>query len=119
MNPQHDGLTCPWGMSNFVNPPYDQTKLWVQKAVEEMNLGRHTVMLIPHRPQRRYWFDLIWSNASQVTVLQGGVKFKGYKVPLPITMCYVVFDPNRQKSLVKFLDSLDYNNTSKQCVTFA
>lgn len=52
--PDWDGLTRPWGKSNFVNPPYGDggpgVKPWVRKAIEERNRGNGSVLLLPVDP---------------------------------------------------------------------
>lgn len=51
-----DGLTCEWGKSNYVNPPFgsiihDGKKkgptAWVRKAIAERNKGRLVVLVYP------------------------------------------------------------------------
>jgi hypothetical protein len=51
-----DGLTCEWGKSNYVNPPFgaimhDGKKkgmtAWVRKAIEEWRKGKRVVMVYP------------------------------------------------------------------------
>lgn len=51
-----DGLTCEWGMSNYVNPPFGSIMhegkkkgptAWVRKAIEEHAKGKRVVMVYP------------------------------------------------------------------------
>lgn len=51
-----DGLTCEWGMSNYVNPPfgsilYEGRKrgptAWMRKAIEEQKKGKLSVVVYP------------------------------------------------------------------------
>src|SRR5580658_10098132 len=51
-----DGLTCEWGQSNYVNPPFGaiihQGKkkgptAWVRKAIEEYSKGKLVVIVFP------------------------------------------------------------------------
>ena len=51
-----DGLTCEWGSSNYVNPPFgsiihDGRKkgptAWARKAISEMNKGKNVVLVYP------------------------------------------------------------------------
>ena len=51
-----DGLTCEWGTSNYVNPPFgsiihDGKKkgptAWVRKAISEWNKGKTVVFVYP------------------------------------------------------------------------
>lgn len=95
-----DGLKTDWGKRNFVNPPYSSIKVWVKKAVEEKLKGNLSVMLITAKIQSRYWFDLVWPNASEIRFLQGGIKFDGYDHIFPIPLAIVIFDPNSEKPLL-------------------
>lgn len=52
----HDGLTCDWGTSNYVNPPFGSimhngkkkgATAWVRKALEEQKKGNDVVLVYP------------------------------------------------------------------------
>lgn len=51
-----DGLTCEWGRSNYVNPPFGSIihqgkkkgpMAWVRKAIEEQRKGKRVVLVYP------------------------------------------------------------------------
>ena len=51
-----DGLTCDWGLSNYVNPPFGSilhvgkikcATAWVRKAIEEASKGKDVVFVFP------------------------------------------------------------------------
>jgi len=45
-----DGLTVPWGRSNWVNPLYTKgssISAWVRKAIEEQAKGHTSVLILP------------------------------------------------------------------------
>jgi hypothetical protein len=51
-----DGLTCEWGSSNYVNPPFGSimhngkkkgSTAWARKAIEEHKKGKKVVMVYP------------------------------------------------------------------------
>ncbi len=51
-----DGLTCEWGQSNYVNPPFGSIihegkkkgpTAWVRKAIEEWQKGKTVVLVYP------------------------------------------------------------------------
>lgn len=51
-----DGLTCEWGQSNYVNPPFGSIMhegkkkgptAWVRKAIEEWKKGKRVVLVYP------------------------------------------------------------------------
>lgn len=71
-----DGLKVSWGHSNFVNPPYnrkDKPK-FIQKAYDEWNLGKTSVLLIPAAVSTKQFHDLILPHA-EVGFLKGRIKF--------------------------------------------
>lgn len=54
--PNFDGLTCEWGWSNYVNPPFGSIihlgkkkgpTFWVHKAIEEWKKGKRVVLVYP------------------------------------------------------------------------
>lgn len=54
--PGFDGLTCEWGQSNYVNPPFGSIihqgrkkgpTAWVNKALEEWKKGKTVVLVYP------------------------------------------------------------------------
>lgn len=53
---QFDGLTCEWGQSNYVNPPFGSIihqgkkkgpTAWARKAIEENRKGKGVVLVYP------------------------------------------------------------------------
>lgn len=51
-----DGLTCEWGASNYVNPPFGSIihegkkkgpTAWVRKAIEQQKQGKRVVLVYP------------------------------------------------------------------------
>ncbi len=74
-----DGLTCEWGKSNYVNPPFGSiihqgkkkgATAWVRKAIEENKKGKKVVlvypidkwilMLLEHGAKVRNFGDIKW-----------------------------------------------------------
>lgn len=54
--PEFDGLTCEWGQSNYVNPPFGSIMhkgkkkgptAWARKAIAEHEKGKRIVMVYP------------------------------------------------------------------------
>lgn len=88
-----DGLTTDWGDCSFVNPPFSQIRRWVQKSITETQKGKRVVMLLTARINSKYWWELIWPNASEIRFIRGHVQFQGYEHVLPLPLCVVVFDP--------------------------
>lgn len=54
--PGFDGLTCEWGQSNYVNPPFGSIihqgrkkgpTAWIRKAIDEHTKGKRVVLVYP------------------------------------------------------------------------
>lgn len=91
-----DGLTQYWHKLNWCNPPYDECDKWVKRAAEEAVLeDNSTVMLIPARPETKYWHDYILD-------LNGGCNRFGVKVKfLRKGYCFINPDTNKRMGVYK------------------
>jgi len=74
-----DGLSCEWGMSNYVNPPFGSIihegkkkgpTAWARKAVAEFEKGKDVVLVYPIDK----WILMLLKHASEVRNL-GDVKW--------------------------------------------
>jgi hypothetical protein len=86
-----DGLDYeqPWGMKNFLNPPYHNLELWVNRALHELKVnGKETVILCPFRPHMKWWLMNI-SGVFAVFPVIGYVRFRGFKDELPHSLSAV------------------------------
>ena len=59
-----DGLNVEWGSSNFVNPPYSETELWIRKAIVEHKKGKSVVLLLRLDASTKWFRDLVLPNAE-------------------------------------------------------
>lgn len=92
-----DGLTSEWGVSNYVNPPYNCTELWITKAVTELETRScESVFLIPVHINTRYWREKVFKYASEVWFIGDRVAFKGYRRKIPTPLCVVVYSLDRR-----------------------
>ena len=59
------GLEKNWRKSraSYVNPPYSQPKLWVDKAIEQQNKGVDVVMLLRCDPSTKWYKKLVEADA--------------------------------------------------------
>lgn len=89
----------PPGFAVWLNPPYGRgLKKWVKKASETARAGTTVVMLIPARPDTRYWAEYIWNHeyhrpreGVEVRFLKGRLKFGGAKSGAPFPSAIVIF----------------------------
>lgn len=88
----HNGLSIPWGKSNYVNPPFRKTQgnsegptAFVRKAIEEQQRGNLSVLTLPVPS----YVNLLLSAGAEVRSL-GRVKWleveskEPWKSPVPI-----------------------------------
>jgi hypothetical protein len=89
-----DGLKDPWKQFNFINPPFDQTGKFLQRAIaQEENCI--SFFLVPCRFHTRYFYKAA-PHMRHIFLLKNKIKFVGYKQPLPVAMFIVVFGKNFQ-----------------------
>jgi hypothetical protein len=102
-----DGLTCEWGQSNYVNPPFGaiihngkkkgQTA-WTRKAIEEYKKGKKVVMVFPIDK----WILMLIKEGVRITNL-GDIKWLAIEDKKPgkgtgrHIACFVL-DPNKNDS---------------------
>ena len=95
VGPTFDGLEVDWGANNYVNPPFNQLKSWLSKAISEWRKKKNVIFLMPIRIHTNYFLDqiqpLIESGEVSMYVLRGGVKFKGYGQKAPFGVMYLHF----------------------------
>ena len=61
-----DGLTCEWGNSTYVNPPFSGPTAWVRKAIEENKKGKRVIFLFPiHK-----WIHMLLEAGAEVRNLK-------------------------------------------------
>lgn len=70
-----DGLTCEWGKSNYVNPPFGSIihqgkkkgpTAWVKKAIEEWRKGKNVVLVYPIDKWILMLFKAVLGESGQV-----------------------------------------------------
>ena len=66
-NADFDGLLIDWKDLNYVNPPYAKRKgdkntllhKFVMKAIEEAELGKISIMLLPSKTDQKWFHELV------------------------------------------------------------
>src|SRR3990167_7231874 len=62
--PTVNGLSVFWGCRNYCNPPYSEKELWIQKAIQEQQNNKLTVMLLPNATDIVWFSNLVVPNAE-------------------------------------------------------
>ncbi len=90
--PSFDGLSVPWGKSNYVNPPYGrEIGKWLAKGFNEAHLGKRVVFLLPSRTDTRWWHDYVM-KADEIRFIKGRLKFSNHKNSAPFPSAIVIFN---------------------------
>lgn len=105
--PNHivDGLTTSWRTNDgltYVNPPYGrELGQWIKKAMVEADNGAEIIMLIPARPDTRYWQDFILPFARAVCFWRGRIKFVGADAPAPFPSAFVYWGKRNEDKFIE------------------
>jgi len=89
-----NGLAQSWAHHNiYINPPYSETKLWVEKAIYEVenNDCPLVVMLLPSRTGMKWYTRGIMQHYSKLIFIEGRLKFEGQENSAPFDSIIVVF----------------------------
>lgn len=89
-----DGLWQDWaGETVWCNPPYDNIKEWLAKAVNSNCL---TVMLIPSRTDTKWFHEYIYKK-YEIRFLKGRLKFSNSSNSAPFPSMIIVIDNITEK----------------------
>jgi hypothetical protein len=94
-----DGLRDPWKAFNFINPPFDQTDKFFQRAIAQEEFCV-SFFLVPCRFHTRYFYKAA-PHMRHVFLIKNKIRFVGYKQALPIAMCVVVFGRDFENTIRK------------------
>jgi site-specific DNA-methyltransferase (adenine-specific) len=100
-NPEFDGLSIKWGMSNYINPPYNHAiRAWIEKAMSEcISNGSMSVFLLPSRTDTKWFHELVLPYASRIIFIKGRLKFKGATNSAPFPSMIVIFKPSPEMKI--------------------
>ena len=87
-----NGLQYPWEVNTYINPPYSDIEIWVDKTIEEHRKNPKCcyVMLLPSRTDRP-WYRKVLGVASAVCFMSKRIKFSDMKQNAPFPSLLAVF----------------------------
>lgn len=99
---EDDGLSCAWKAPTlFLNPPYSEVNLWLQKLVKELDTGstEEAIALTKADPSTQ-WFQLLWSNAAMLCFAHKRLAFlgnnnEGNSATFPSCLAYFGANPEK------------------------
>jgi len=86
-----DGLDSNWNGVAFCNPPYSNSRAFIEKAISEIKKGRCklAVFLLPARTDTSWFHDLIYNN-YEIRFIRGRLKFGNSKNSAPFPSMIVI-----------------------------
>lgn len=103
---ERNGLFENWEGVCWMNPPYSQVDLWINKAWREMQThGAVVVALLPARTDTSWWHRYVMS-ADRVWFIKGRLHFGGSTNPAPFPNCVVLFQKWNGQYLTPTFESL-------------
>jgi len=101
-----NALSVDWSSRNFVNPPYSAgVGKWVDKAIEQVDLGKLVVMLLAGRVGTK-WFTKAVETANEIRFVRGRLTFEGQPAPAPFPSIVIVWYADCLKNLDLLLPHL-------------
>jgi len=89
-------MRLPWQEWNFVCAPFEESHLWMEKAIEELKLGHNSIMFVPAAFNSLYWGQYVYPYAAEVRILKCPVRMESKKRKTVNQMCLVVFAPRAE-----------------------
>lgn len=92
-----DGLKADWLFDAFLNPPYDQTKEFLAKAVEQVKKHGITVgFLCASRTDTKAMQTIAFPNMAAICFVRGRLKFGAAKNSATFPSAFIVFKKSGQ-----------------------
>ena len=73
-----------WGKVSWCNPPYDNIKPWVEKAIQQHREGKTIVMLVPADTSVQ-WFKNAFNSCNDVRFISGRLSFINASTQKPVS----------------------------------
>lgn len=94
--PELDGLKQQWRGTVFMNPPYDESRQWVEKAYKSSLAGATVVGLLVARTGTKYWHRYV-TRAYEIRFVVGRLKFGDATNSAPFDSAIVIWKPGKHK----------------------
>lgn len=112
--PEDNSLIQDWGTEIvWLNPPYDDLKTWLTKAVDAYKKGATVVILVPSRTDTQAFQLYAAKECSCVCFIKGRLKFfdpdrdiTKKENPAPFPSCIIVLDDNLTDAKIQYLKTL-------------
>jgi site-specific DNA-methyltransferase (adenine-specific) len=97
ISPEQNSLTTSWCNvldadfgTVWVNPPYGrELPKWVDKCMKEAHEGLSIYLLVPARPDTKWFHKLYVERANLFYFIKGRITFEGAPSPAPFPSCLI------------------------------
>lgn len=97
------GLMEPWPAGNeqlcFVNCPFADAQLWIEKAKKELKRGAASIVFVPAVFNSLYFRESVYPHASEIQIFTCPIKQPGKNKQLVAQTCLVVFAAREEDAL--------------------
>lgn len=106
-----NGLLFDWDLNAYINPPYSEIGVWVEKAIEQSceHPDNFYVLLLPSRTDRE-WFRKVMKKAVAVCFFERRIKFANASnnAPFPSILAVITCKGKLTDTQFWLLESLGY-----------
>lgn len=81
---EDNALNQRWFKVSWCNPPYDNIKPWVEKAIQQHKKGKTIVMLVPADTSVQ-WFKSAFNSCNEVRFISGRLSFINAETQKPVS----------------------------------
>lgn len=81
---EDNALDQRWFKVSWCNPPYDNIKPWVEKAIQQHKEGKTIVMLVPADTSAQ-WFKRAFNSCNDVRFISGRLSFINASTQKPVS----------------------------------
>lgn len=102
-HPNSNGLLDHWPVGeecSFVNPPFSDAQLWIEKAKREAQRGAASVLFVPAIFNSLYFRESVYPYASEIRILTCPFKIPGKSKQLVAQTALVVFAARDPETVV-------------------
>ena len=91
---KENALDMDWKRDSWLNPPYENVKLWIQKAYDEHRKWNVSILaLLFVKSDTRIWHDCILHGKAEIYFIEGRIHFwqngKRSKNPAPYPSAFI------------------------------
>lgn len=91
---EENRLLQPWDGAVFMNPPFRDCDVWIEKAYRESLRGATVVCLMPARVDTAWWHE--YAIRGEIRWIRGRIHFDGAEHNAPFSCVLIIFRPPKE-----------------------